>query len=622
MIPVIKPAGVGDLKVTKYKLARYEAGEVAHVENVLARERRTRNHRRLRQLEEIQTLEVERVEESLRDLQSTERFELQNEVQKTIRSETGVHAGVQASGGFGPVSLTAYASYDATSSQEESDRNASEYAKEITEKTVARLTERVREERRTRTLEETEEQNEHTFNNEEGVTNISGVYRWVDKYYRAKVVDYGKRLFYEFVVPEPAALYAFATQYNLDARVPPHKPEEPVNADGAPLTATDITRKNYLSLAAASGAIDIPSPPPRWTKVSKAIHREVPEGESWAFSTEDFKVPPGYYAYSGAFRLARHPASPQDEHAIILTIGLRTLDLIGEECILFASSARFKLSHERDHIPVHLVAHNVKEVGLNIEAWCHLLHSQFEKWQVQAYAAIMNAHQKAVMSYEERIAAAGITDVMLIGSENPAINRQIELRELKRACIAMWAGLDFDQAGGIDRDEAADVPDNFPEIDIANATANADATKFFESAFDWSNVTYEFLAYFWGRKPEWLELLSGSSKDPVFEAFLQAGAARVVVPVQPAFAEAVLYYQLTGEIWSGGEIHAFDDPFDPDPDARLYNSYLNELASAAEIPGIEQDVDIARDDSSTFLVKVPTTLVWLQPETTLPNLEA
>lgn len=39
MRPIVAPVGIGDLKVTKQQLVRYEAGEVAHIENVLARER-------------------------------------------------------------------------------------------------------------------------------------------------------------------------------------------------------------------------------------------------------------------------------------------------------------------------------------------------------------------------------------------------------------------------------------------------------------------------------------------------------------------------------------------------------------------------------------------------------
>ena len=166
-------------------------------------ETRAREHRRLRQTEEIIIVEQERLEETSRD-QLTERFELQTETKSTIKSESTMNAGLSLSASYGPmVRLSAYGSFSSTESKEQSDRNATNYAKEITDRTLSRLVERVRHERRSRTLEEVEETNRHGFDNTSG-EHITGVYYWVDKFYRAKVVNYGKRLLYELIVPEPA----------------------------------------------------------------------------------------------------------------------------------------------------------------------------------------------------------------------------------------------------------------------------------------------------------------------------------------------------------------------------------------------------------------------------------
>ena len=122
MKPIIKPLGIGDLKVVKQKLARYEAGEVAHIENVMARETRKRTHRHLRQYEEVTVLEQERIEENLRDLQSTERFELQTESQRTIKNEMSFQAGLDVSASYGPVSLSAFAKFAMSNWQENPTR--------------------------------------------------------------------------------------------------------------------------------------------------------------------------------------------------------------------------------------------------------------------------------------------------------------------------------------------------------------------------------------------------------------------------------------------------------------------------------------------------------------------
>ena len=121
----IKPIGVADLKVVKQRLARYEAGEIAHVENVMATESRGREHRRFRQTEETTIVERERTEESERDLQTTERFELQQESQRTIQSETKFEAGAEISASYGPVQIGAYARFSSSQTKTEirSQRN-------------------------------------------------------------------------------------------------------------------------------------------------------------------------------------------------------------------------------------------------------------------------------------------------------------------------------------------------------------------------------------------------------------------------------------------------------------------------------------------------------------------
>ena len=622
MTPLIKPIGVGDLKVTKLKLVSYEAGEVAHIENVMASESHSRKHRRLRQIEEIQELEQERLEENVHDLQSTERFEIQTESKTTIRSETSFQAGLDVSASFGPVSIGASAKFATSTSKEESDSNSNKYAKDITEKTLARLVEKVRQERRTRTLEEVEEQNEHGFDNTAaGSQHISGIYRWVDKYYRAKVVDYGRRLMYEFMVPEPAAFYIFTTQYNLKNKILPLKPDAPTRPGSPlPLSASDIDRTNYLDLVKQYKVIDVQPPPPEYATIGKAIHREFRINE-WAFSTEDFKLPKGYGPYSGVYNFSYiWNASRRQLHILVGVIGIAIGTTTPEVFPALTGWPLGQSQDEQNFIPLSGTGFGFATLTFNFYVTCRLIPGYYEKWKLETYAAIMKAYNRAVMDYEDRVAAAQTSQGVVIGGENPGINREIEKRELRRACLTMWTNGIFNGfRQAIDENPSGQPPQNYPEINLANSIANATEIEFFEKAFDWKNITYEFMPYFWGRKPRWLDMIAQESKDPIFESFLQAGAARVVVPVTPTYAGAVLYYQLTGSIWPGGAVPPFDESIYPD--AQLYNSYLNELEGSIELPDIDRDIPIDATDASTWLTKVPTTLVWLQSDRQLPNFE-
>ena len=115
--------------------------------------------------------------------------------------------------------------------------------------------------------------------------------------------------------------------------------------------------------------------------------------------------------------------------------------------------------------------------------------------------------------------------------------------------------------------------------------------------------------------------------------FLKAGVARVLVPVHPAFTAQVLYYQLTGVLWPGADVPWLDPP-DPQGDftlpgdddqveteLELYKEYMIELVHELNGDDIDKEIDISPDDPDAWMVKVPTTLVWLQPDATLPEFD-
>jgi hypothetical protein len=80
--PYIKDVGVADLLVVKQHLTAYERVDIAHVENILAGEKKTRTIRQLERTEEIFTTEREVTQEKKTELETAERFELNRELLK------------------------------------------------------------------------------------------------------------------------------------------------------------------------------------------------------------------------------------------------------------------------------------------------------------------------------------------------------------------------------------------------------------------------------------------------------------------------------------------------------------------------------------------------------------
>jgi hypothetical protein len=127
---------------------------------------------------------------------------------------------------------------------------------------------------------------------------------------------------------------------------------------------------------------------------------------------------------------------------------------------------------------------------------------------------------------------------------------------------------------------------------------------FFERAFEWQNLMYTYYPYFWGRTGRWADLVLIQDADPQFEAFLKAGAARVVIPVRPGFEAALAHYQETGDIWMGEDI--------PDMFSDYYVTIIEEIKARNDAPG--QEVCLKEWD-----VKLPTTLVLLKDDAVLPE---
>lgn len=241
---------MGDLRIVRQKLLRYEAGEIAHIENVLKGESKERSHRRTDTREEIIFSEKEKEQELEQDLQSTDRFEMQTEASQIIKEYSSLQAGLTVTGSYGPtISATANLDYAANHSKEESSRSATNYGREITERASSRIRERIREQRTVKTISVIEEINRHGVNNISGPDHVVGIYSWVDKVYEAQVFNYGQRLLLDFILPEPAAFFKKALRAKALDNVMVKDPKWPLKPNtNERLSPSDIERDNYLEM--------------------------------------------------------------------------------------------------------------------------------------------------------------------------------------------------------------------------------------------------------------------------------------------------------------------------------------------------------------------------------------
>lgn len=608
----IQPIGVADLKVLETSLYKYELGEIAHIENVLKGEKKERTFRDLNRTEETFTREEENYSEKVRDTQTTERFEMQKEVSNVVSQQSSFDAGVSVTASYGGmVSITAGMNYATASSQQQSDTASQSYAKEITEKAVDRVIKRVRTQQTITRLHETEETNLHGINNSESPTdNIAGVYRWVNKVYYNKLKNYGKRLMFEIIVPEPAAFYIYSKLVGGGEKITLSPPLDPLKGSIYPYTAitgpASLNVGNYSLWAALFDVQDTTPPPAQFLNVSRAINIQRvastsetadgsgnPVGNNLDFNAQsqvnnDIEIPEGYVG-----KLVKIIALKSWQTSSDIQLN------IGDEWRPHNNPWPLVLNNMTGKIPVGILSRNCFGT-INLVVDCEVSNETMLNWQIKTYDAIMRGYNRKLGEYNAQLRASQTREGVIIKGDNPLKNRETEKEELKKASISIITGQRFEAFDALVGADPANPNHRYPEFSFEEAKAEGSYIHYFEQAFDWKNISYQFYPYFWGRKPNWLEAKKLTDNDPVFEKFLQAGAARILVPVSLGYEESVMHYLQTGVIWHGSESIVTTDAY--------LQTIFGELAAETI------------DESEPWLTTVPTNLVYLQSLDTVPAL--
>lgn len=588
----IVPSGLGQLLVVRQHLKCYERSEISHIENVLKGETRKRDHRRSMTTEETFLVEqiTERTEE--RHLETTERFELSSEVQRISKEELKRKAELNVSGKYGPtVEFEVTAGIDSSNSKEKTTKVAQEFAQETTSKAVNKITERVREQRTFKVIEEIEEANHHGFVNNSD-SNITGIYQWLNKVYEAQIYDYGLRLLFDIIIPEPAAFLISAFNARQSETTP--RLSEPPEFKKRP---DQLTESNYYLYVQQYGAKDVQAPPEPLTTVSKTFiltdHEDDWEKVRHAEGGE-INIPEGYEAVYG-YMTATKSGSTSKNSAVAIH-----LDRYWYNFPMNQTINSTPMNNQQGAIPVAWRAFAVSAAAATIEIRCRRTVAAMNQWRLDTHEKIRTAYEARLSEYHAEQDKLALEVKEELEGGNPADNKRLAETELKRAAISIIAN----------KRQLFDLIDidfhDIPFVDLS-ARLNADPIiRFLEQAFEWENMNYLYYPYFWGRKePHWKQKILFESSDSDFGQFVRAGAARLQLAVRPGFEDAVDHFLKTCEPWQGGDLPTITDP--------LYLPFADELAAQLGRPSDEVPVGDPWD------VRVPTNLVILRADSNLPK---
>jgi hypothetical protein len=568
----VQSLGIVDFRRVEQEVCCYVPGEVSHIENVMAKEFKERATRNFVRTENTIETTRETEIENLTDVTTSTRNEINTEVATVLEQDRSSNYGGSMGVTYPKFNINAFANFANNSSSSYSNSEAKTYAEDVTKRALERVLQKTSEKRTSKIIKEFEESNKHGFDNRNGDKHITGIYRWIDIIYKNRLINYGKRLMVEFMVPEPAAFYKTILKYvPKDGTVNPNQPKEKPKSlpDFAIDSKENITRENYASLATYYN-VTIDTPLEENKIVSKSILPPMPKGSdnnSKSYS-ETISIEPFYEANDTVTNVDMNYTRSSGSSAYFkVDVGSLSFLIDGlpngrKKDVSRSFNGVFSTKYTNS-IDINFDYRKINSCTTYVELRCKLTVAKFDEWQEIAYQKLQTAYKNMLADYNRWLSQQsnnGGENTSDAKNTNPAMNRLIEQRELKRICIEMIMK-PFCRLQGKENNTEIDACKLYkiPQVNQSEEfTAYANQVKFFEQAIDWQIMSYLFYAYYWADKCDWGTLMQSENEDLVFQAFLQSGMARVVVPIRQQFTEAFAYYLQTGDIWLGNDLVAGD----------------------------------------------------------------
>ncbi|WP_395043103.1 hypothetical protein [Flavobacterium sp.] len=593
--------GIADYKKVVSHVCCYDAGEVAHIENIMAKELRSKTTTSFHQTQTTQTDSVEVETEKLTDTTSTERFEMQTEIAKIMQEDKNFTTNVNAKYSYGDTfSLDASASYATNVSKEESNRQAVIQGKELTQRASERIVSRVKSEKIVKVTDEFTEENVHAFDNRLGENHVSGVFRFINATYKNQIFNYGKRLMYEFMVPQPSKFHRLGMEVSKIAEnaIVLEKPIDPRTVGYA--NFTNISEANYQALA-STYEVEVNTHPKKFIFANKTISTVKFGGLEVIEGSYDITIEKGYKPTIAKLKFAaKTDTNTTEPHTANISFGNHNLIKQGSYANITQNDLLgFKplghiLDEFTDKVSFSYALGNYHSCSISLSVKTEPTEETILAWKKETFEKIIAGYKAQLEKYNENLASAKATGVQITES-NPLFYRQIEQLVLRKNCISY---LIDDTNTASNRRFGRKMYNNNPTFTNHQVSVTQDMddygsfAKFMEQAFDWNLMSYNFYPFYWGNRDDWDELFQTEINDPIFRNFMQAGMCRVIVTVKPGFEKAVMHYMNFGQIWNGGQMPILGDP--------LYLSIVDELK--------EQEYTV----EETWETVVPTSLIALQ----------
>jgi hypothetical protein len=505
--------------------------------------------------------------------------------------------------------------------------DTSRMVQRLTEQAARRLGDRVSSQRG-KEWQELRERRQSQLIDNTGNERLVGVYRWVDRVVRVHVEELGARLVLAFVLEQPAQdwVAAVAAQGPL-----PLKPPAALPANYAA-----IQPGNYQDIGAGYGLLELEAPPPSQLVLSATISRVtlgdlsllcVPDGYAVAsaavtvaLSDNTFNLacsicgvdlpassgPPAPAAVlasaaaptpSGTLppQLASPPLSVTAPACSTTGTGPAVVNPPNQPISVISTVTLTGLPISTGRIPVTVMS-AAPLFCVTVTLTCTLIapasgtaNSLLSAWQIRIYDRLQSAWQSAWKTYDAALHAR-------IEQASAGHSGKVQRDTLKQACMSLLL-----QVSGT------------PCI----------SERLLEPQLDWTHMTWQYQSPTSASGNSWPQSHTSEatrpSSDRLFQHFLSAQTARVLLPVNLGWESWLLFYLQFKQLWIGGPATTvmtestspiMEELLRPDVEAGDRC-----LESSAHIPLAKP-----RIPQENWTVRVPTSMIYLQQGAELPQM--
>jgi hypothetical protein len=603
----LEPMGRSDLLLVRQTTTGYRRSEIAYIENILIGETRNREHTNRifnrRELFESTTRETEETH----DLQITDRAELSREISKVINEDLKAQGNVEVTS-RGPTKVVVSAGVSYNRSTEEAARSAEDYSRETIERAIKRTMERVTREARAVFEQEITELNKHGFTRDGNAEDhVSGIYQYLERVSHARMFWYGERELYEILIPEPAALIWQLATTRKEIHIPIEQPDEELFRS---ITLDNIASKRE-EIIRAFRVMDMPKYPVESPVVSTSFSASGSGKGAHYVSNKELQIPDGHIVTSALFQASvnnNEAADGEPNGGIIIgnEVNQWAMTLVhnsGSTAVPF----EFVPPLPGPMISLAVDADDFRTFSGTITLNLKLTDTAQSDWALNAYGRVAERYEQLRREYEETViqaTAAQYPSTISLPEGARSQLKQIVRAELQRASIDVMRNtpVNFDMIDDFGFNYSDGTLGSHPVIDLNALRVSGPEIQFLQQAFEWEHLSWILYPYFWGRRTEWNGAVVVSHPDPDFAAFLNAGAARVQIPVRPGFEDLVKHFMETGEVYEGDGLPKMGDPG--------YVPFIDEQMTSLGAPG--EEVPWPVDNPRQWDFVQPTSLVLVR----------